>query len=314
MRENRGERECRGDLVARERRGELSHADRLALGAHLESCDSCRMTRDIRADFEAETAVELDDAVRIARLSSAARRWSQRRDRPRVRGERRGGRWRRVALGLAGLLMLAGSASATAWWWADSRGAEVRAPEDRPVAARQRVSAPPRRSAPARVATVVAASEEPEAPPAPVAAAPALRPARRHLRAPAALAARESPAMLLRRADEARRRGESEGALALFRRLQGEYPDTREAVLSTVPLGGILLRQGQALRAVEQFDRYLSAEPHGNLIPEALYGRGRGLAAVGQHEAERQTWRRLIDQSPGSAYEPHARRRLAELQ
>src|SRR6185503_13200830 len=115
MKDLGGERECRGDLVARERRGELSSADRLALGVHLETCTSCRMTRDIRADFEAETAVELDDAVRIARLSSAARRWSQRHARPRWRGERGAGRWRRVALGLTALLMLAGSASATAW-------------------------------------------------------------------------------------------------------------------------------------------------------------------------------------------------------
>jgi tetratricopeptide (TPR) repeat protein len=310
MREGRGERECQGDLVARERRGELSSGDRLALGAHLESCDSCRMTREIRADFEDETAVEIDDGLRIARLSASARRWSQRRARPRGRGARRDNRWRRrLALGVVPLLLLAGSASATVWWWrSDTRAATARvALAPRPVTARTRpASLPARRAAP----PVVAEASVPEAP----AAVSQVSHPRPRARVVAALAPRESAASLLRLADEARRNGETDGALMFYRRLQVEFPETREAALSTVPLGGLLLRQGQAARSVEQFDRYLGAEPHGNLIPEALYGRGRALAAIGQREAERQTWRRLLQQAPGSAYEAHARRRLSELQ
>jgi TolA-binding protein len=123
----------------------------------------------------------------------------------------------------------------------------------------------------------------------------------------------ETPASLLRLAGEARGRGDVESASALYRRLQREYGDTREAAVSSVPWGGILLRQGQAERALEQFDRYLKTEPRGNLLPEALYGRGRALAALGRGADEKQTWRRLLSEMPGSAYESHARRRLDEL-
>jgi TolA-binding protein len=123
----------------------------------------------------------------------------------------------------------------------------------------------------------------------------------------------ETAASLLRLASEARGRGEAETASSLYRRLQREYADTREAALSSVPWGELLLRQGQAARALEQFDRYLKNEPHGNLLPEALYGRGRALTVLGRAADEKQTWRRLVSETPGSAYEPHARRRLDEL-
>jgi tetratricopeptide repeat protein len=313
MTDGRGQRECRGDLVARERRGELSASDRIALGAHLEACTTCRLTREIHADFEAEPAVQLDDAARIARMSAAARRWSQRRARPRARTSRFQ-HWRRTTMGVAALLLLAGSASATAWWWrTETRAAEERAERATTAARlRDRVRATRvTRRAPAPAPVVVA--EAPRAPEAPL-VEPEIRRPRPRARTVAALVPQESAATLLRRADEARRRGAGEEAIAIYRRLQRDFADSREAVLSTVPLGGLLLRQGQATRAGEQFDRYLGAEPHGNLLPEALYGRGRAQAALGQREGERQTWRRMLDQAPGSAYEPHARRRLSELQ
>jgi TolA-binding protein len=123
----------------------------------------------------------------------------------------------------------------------------------------------------------------------------------------------ETPASLLRLAGEARGRGDVEAASTLYRRLQREYGDTREAAVSAVPWGGLLLRQSQSERALEQFDRYLKTEPRGNLLPEALYGRGRALAALGRAADEKQTWRRLLADTPGSAYESHARRRLDEL-
>jgi tetratricopeptide (TPR) repeat protein len=163
----------------------------------------------------------------------------------------------------------------------------------------------------------VLAVEESSVPPPPT-AAPALEPRRPRahhrelaVRAPAAEAGASA---LLRQAGEARHRGDLERALAAYRRLQREFAATREATLSSVPLGGILMQQGQAARALEQYDRYLDAEPRGNLVPEALYGRGRALAALGRGADERETWRRLIDGSPNSAYDSHARRRLDELQ
>jgi TolA-binding protein len=357
VREERDEHECRGDLIARERRGTLSASDQIALGAHLDSCASCRLTRDIRADFEAQSAVELGDAARIARLSAAARRWSQRRARPAARTHRLRARLRVVALSAAALLM-AGTASATIWWW---RAPAPPAVESHPsvarvvrhgAAARAR-GATSRRGAGAGVDVDVdlddtnaaptndlAASVSVPAPPAPApaaldvavpaiqSAAPAgaLRPTQRRPSinfASRNLAARhtalrdggEPASSLLRRAGEARHRGEIERALGLYRRLQRDFDASPEAALSSVLLGGMLLQRGLTDAALEQFDRYLSSQPRGNLVPEALYGRGRALAALGRGRAldEAQTWRRLLNQFPESAYAPHARRRLDEL-
>ena len=316
MIDGRGERdhECRGDLVARERRGELSDADRIALDAHLAACPSCRMSRDIQGDFAADSAVQLDDAERIARMSASARRWSQRRARPPARWPRRSSRVKTRTLMLSmGALLIAGTASATTWWWR----ATPRLPEPVPEARPPVMSARPRTLPRARVRASEPVAVEPpvieEPAPAPPPAAEAYRRSRPHSHAIAVRTPPETPASLLRLASEARGRGDVDAASAVYRRLQREYGDTREAALSSVPWGGILLRQGHAERALEQFDRYLKTEPHGNLLPEALYGRGRALAALGRAAAEQQTWRRLLSETPGSAYEPHARRRLDEL-
>ena len=50
------------------------------------------------------------------------------------------------------------------------------------------------------------------------------------------------------------------------------------------------------------------------MIPEALYGRGRALAALGDRQEEARTWRRLLGDFPDSAYTLHAQRRLIELE
>ena len=51
----------------------------------------------------------------------------------------------------------------------------------------------------------------------------------------------------------------------------------------------------------------------GPLVAEALYGKGRALEALGDGAEERRTWERLVTDHAGSAYAPHARRRLAAL-
>jgi len=318
--DGRGERdhECRGDLVARERRGELSDTDRIALEAHLAACHSCRMSRAIQADFAADSSVQVDDAERIARMSAAARRWSQRRVRPPARWPRRSSRikTRTLMLSMGALLIAGTTASATMWWWRVTPRLPEPHAETRATVTASRPRAMPRARvrAPEAVAVEPLAVEE-AAPPTPAAPPPAetFRRPRPHPRALAVHTPPETPASLLRLAGEARGRGDVEGASTLYRRLQREYGDTREAALSSVPWGGLLLRQGQADRALEQFERYLKTEPRGNLLPEALYGRGRALAALGRAADEKRTWQRLLSETPGSAYESHARRRLDEL-
>jgi tetratricopeptide (TPR) repeat protein len=215
-----------------------------------------------------------------------------------------------------GALLIAGTtASATMWWWRVTPHLPEPRPDTHATVASARPRALPRARVRAPVAVEPLAALEPAPPTAPEPSPPAeaYRRPRPHSRALAVRTTSETPASLLRLAGEARGRGDVEGASTLYRRLQREYGDTREAALSSVPWGGLLLRQGQAERALEQFDRYLKTEPRGNLLPEALYGRGRALAALGRAADEKQTWRRLLSETPASAYESHARRRLDEL-
>jgi len=114
-------------------------------------------------------------------------------------------------------------------------------------------------------------------------------------------------------ANEAQRDGNADRAVALYRRLQNEFPSSPEAGLSALPLGGLLLDRGEARSALAQFDRHVRSAQGNRLLPEALYGRGRSLAALGNRSEERRTWTRLLDQFPESPYAGHARRRLAEL-
>jgi TolA-binding protein len=122
-----------------------------------------------------------------------------------------------------------------------------------------------------------------------------------------------SAAEMLRQASNARRSGDAPRAMRLYRGLQHDHPDSSEAVLSSVGLGGLLLDQRSPRSALIEFDAYLGSSRGGELVPEALYGRGRALAALGDRQEERRTWQRLLTDFPGSAYGPWARRRLADL-
>jgi hypothetical protein len=74
------------------------------------------------------------------------------------------------------------------------------------------------------------------------------------------------------------------------------------------------VQAGSARAALAQFDRYLDTAGNGTLVPEALCGRARALAELGDRGQERLSWQRLATEFPGSAYAPMARRRVSELQ
>jgi TolA-binding protein len=302
--------ECRGDLLARERRGELSGPDCLALRAHLVQCESCRFARDVFVDLDQVSGVDLHDGSRIAKMATTARRWGDQRSRPRVR------LWPRTwaarvpvrTLSFAAIvLLIGGTASATAWWFRQPHpapAAKVASREsiDQPVAgARRRPHAVPATAAPA-------AEPAAQMPGRPIAMVAPRAPAR-----PAPPDAAVSSSALLRQAREARRSGDVERAIGLYRRLQRTFPRSPEATLSAVSLGGLLLDRHLPRAALTQFDGYLVASKGGVLIPEALYGRGRALGALGDRQEERRSWERLLADFPDSAYAPVARRRLQEL-
>jgi hypothetical protein len=332
--------ECQGNLVDRERRGPLSANDATALRAHLTVCASCRLQRQVHADFEEIGAIDPNDGVRIERLSAVARGFRAHR-RPRapspfgvgtgVGGVRsfaassRGSAFKRARTGAvrfrtlamaAAMLLMASTVSAAVWWWRHPARLETAAAT--PARAVTRAAGPARdRIARVRSARLLASAEpsEPapppeEAPPPPVVSVPAhsVRAARRAPSTPPS-----SAGLLLRHAGDARRGGEPERAIWLYQRLQREFPSSSEAVMSAVPLGGMLLARNLPRAALAQFDRYLASSRGGVLIPEALYGRARALGALGDRPEEQRTWTRLLGDFPASAYSPLGRRRLAEL-
>lgn len=320
--------ECRGDLLALEQRGEMSAADRLALEAHLADCASCRQARRVFADLADVGGVDPQDGVRIERMSNAARRWThQRRRESRSFRKRRRPRF----IGLAGwVLLIGGSASAAAWLWrspalldlrhsisGDPRGSRAengaRARRPRPgLAAPAELAAPPIPAAAERPANDLAPARAP-VPPLRLVADRSTRPPSRHAARTVVDRDRVTPAALLRQASDARREGDDERATRLYRKLQEEFPQSAEAIVASVPIGGILLERKSPRAALAAFDAYLGSSRGGALIPEALYGRGRALALLGDEQEERRTWDRLLADFPDSAYGPLAKRRLAEL-
>jgi hypothetical protein len=306
--------DCRSDLVTRARRQRLSHAENLALQAHLAGCATCQLSRRVLSDFGEMNAVDHHDGPRVERLSAVARRWTQGRAQPRYR--RRGTRRIRFLAFAGGLALLAGTASAAIWL--RHKPAPIDAAPD---AALEPATRGPSRRAVATVGAIggVRSGAASAAPsilelPTPVLEPPAptfVPPRHREIRT-ATEGARSAPALLLRRAGDAQRNGEPETALALYRRLRRDHAASPEATLATVPLGRLLLDRAPRAALLE-FDSYLRASPAGALVPEALYGRARALGALGDGAQERQTWEKLLGRFPDSAYAPVGRRRLAEL-
>ena len=298
---------CRSELVTRERRGAVTGSERLALDAHLATCAACRLSRGVFDDFDAADVVDVHDGVRIQGLSEVARRW-------RGVGARRDSNRRRVRTlaAAAALVVCGGSASAAVWWWRRpvversiaAAPAFAMTPSPERAGHRDRLAAAP----PAARLPELSGTEAPRARPRPRATV------RVASGAVANRARADSPsaAALLQQATEARQSGAGDRAAGLYRQLQREFPASPEAVLSAVPLGRLLLDGGSPRASLAQFDGYLGRSRGGALIPEALYGRARALAQLGDRAEERRTWARLCADFPQSAYAPLGRRRLAE--
>jgi len=306
-----GDVECRGDLVARAQRGPLSAADSAALRAHLASCGSCRATQQVAADFAAMRAVDRGDAGRLERMSALARRAARGRGQPARPARRRKGL--RAATLAAGVILVAGSASAAVWLLPRlARKAQDRhAPASLPALAGG--SRPPGRAAPAEQPVMPTPTATPAPLPTPEAPALALREHAQPRSTRERARTHGSAAVLLHEARAAESAGRGEEAVALYRRLQREFAGSSEALVAAVPLGRLLLERSSPRSALGEFDRYLGAARGGVLVPEALYGRAQALARLGDREEQQRTWRRLVADFPDSPYSAVARRRLSEL-
>ncbi len=300
-----GDGDCRGDLVARAQRGPLSAPERAALMAHLSSCESCRLIHQVASDFAEMRAVDRGDEIRLEEMATLARRAARGGARL-ARPSRR--RWYgRAAAAAAGLILIAGSASATAWLWPRLAARSpaplllARAPAVEPT------HRPASRAPAPRAEPPPAAADETPAPAVSVRERVTVRPRERPV-------IRTTAGELLRQARDAKTGGRGSQAIALYRRLQKDFPASSEALVASVPLGRLLLDGASAPAALAEFDRYLGGAAGGALVPEALYGRAQAEARLGDRAAERASWQRLLAGYPDSPYSALARRRLSELQ
>jgi TolA-binding protein len=122
----------------------------------------------------------------------------------------------------------------------------------------------------------------------------------------------DSAASLFAEANRARREGNAERAVVLYRGLQARFPSTSESDLSRALLAQLLLDRGKPEEALAGFDHYLS-QGTPVLSAEAWVGRARALEQLGKLEQARAAWRQVQDRFPGSVHARLAATRLAAL-
>lgn len=113
-------------------------------------------------------------------------------------------------------------------------------------------------------------------------------------------------------ANEKRRSGNVQGALAAYADVIERFPSSREAATAHALRGRILLEQRDARRALSEFDTYL-ANGRGELREEALVGRARAFGLLGKADAERTAWQELLASYPRSASAEHAKLRIEAI-
>lgn len=287
--------ECRSELVQKVRRGLASEQERQAFEAHLQACESCRLTTSIASDFDEVGMADSSDAARVAQIASRVRHLHQRSTAWRRRPARRA--WRVTLAALA----LGGTAAGAGMLWSSVGSPPPAPPSPTSPARPDLVTADPPRSASTsamgsvKEADAGAESETSKVPPRQATEVPV------------------TAASMYRLANEARRSGQTTRAVARYQELQRRFPGSAESALSCVSLGGLLLDRGSASAALQQFDHYLERGGKKRLAAEALYGRGRALRALGRTREEAQNWQRLQDWYPDSPYRGEAARRLQEL-
>lgn len=295
------------DKVVLARRGALSDHERRRLEIALNTSESTRALHAAGIAFDRmHTDAPSDDAL----LTRVSARTSARVLGGRARNPRRLGRLTKLA---AAVLMVSGAAAASLWHLERTGSSRpVESPITRTPSEEATNAARPDRGAvhPASNEQVVSndGADEPDdnaAAPSPAATSPT----------PPVVTHREAPSIedaggLFKNANDARKAGDPERALALYQTLRRRFPASPEAQISLVLAGRLLLASGQASRALSLFDQYLKAGAPGGLAEEALSGKAHALAELGRTAEERQVWRQLLRQFPKSVYVRKARERL----
>jgi TolA-binding protein len=119
-------------------------------------------------------------------------------------------------------------------------------------------------------------------------------------------------AALFADANRARRDGNADRAMSLYRSLQSRYPSSSESELSRALLAQLQLDRGSPEAALAGFDRYL-ADGSRALGAEALVGRARALEQLGKTAQAAAAWREVQSRFSGSVHARLAATRLAAL-
>lgn len=304
------------DLSVRARQGSLSEAERPALERALASSQTLAVAHRVGTDFDRIGLVRSGDDELVARLADLT--LDSARPRSRVALVRR-----RLLLGLAAALTMAGSAAAwhgAALLRSAPLAPSLASPAPKPVSSAHvtRLGTPEALKPPAAVVppSEPSPSEPSPSEPSPVAALPAvsanLASTTDSARATATLPRSvEDAAALFREAAAARRSSDFGRARLLYLRLERDFPGSAEAQLTPVSLGKVLLLMGRAGEAERQFSLYSSSG--GALSEEALVGRAQSLARLGRVSDEQDVWQRLLRDFPRSVYAGEANQRLSAL-
>jgi len=288
---------CSEDLLGLRRIGQLDAAHARLLDEHLQSCAVCALDESLHESFEKDGRPQVIDQALIARVVD---RTLLKRRRPRLRRS-----WSLAAGMAAALVMAAGLASAAAWLY------ERATSPTRPVSETVRAAWPAMREPrpTTRVPEIAPAEPAPAEQPRTAPVRPRTHRRPMTLDEPPAAPTLDLKAIFAA-ANEARRAGQLDHAGDLYAELQRRFPDSREAQLSLVSYGRILLDRGRAAEALAQFERHIRAASGGVLAAEALYGQARALTQLHREAEARRCWADLLSRFPDSIYADVARSQL----
>lgn len=111
-----------------------------------------------------------------------------------------------------------------------------------------------------------------------------------------------APAALFAESLNHRQQGRVDDAIAGFRALARQFPDSAEAKVALVSLGDLLLDAGSAADALTAYEGYLARSPAGTLVPESLWGKARALRLLGRTREAAAARRELARRFPDFPY------------
>jgi TolA-binding protein len=311
------------DLLVRARRGELGDDEARRFEIAVGSSRELELLYEAGAEFDAQAELLPGDEERMSALVSGVLQNLERTEPLRSTlgvgpaPRRRSNAW--FFATNVGFGVLLSVARASAWQVVERQhwfgGAPPRPPA--PVAAVRDTAT--RATAPAIAASPPLAPSPAAASSVPLAAKPSRRIAGSGLAPsspavevgalePAAAPAPATPSELFVRANEARRSGAHDAAVALYEELIARYPSSLEAEDARLLIGNLRLSERSPGAALGEFERY----DGGALTPEALWGKARALRSL-QSAEERSVLERIVREYPESPYANGAQQRLLQL-